>query len=151
MNERFAAKVVTGLGLTALGLTVLGVAGLGGEALAQYYPPGTYAPAPPAYRGAPLPPDEDDLVPLPAPGPYGRPSTAPYPYDTQQRSPSGIQREALPPPGPPYAGTYPDNGPPPPGGRGNSYGMWEPVRPPGDLYGPNDRALPPGPGGRPYD
>ena len=48
MNERFAAKVVTGLGLTALGLTVLGVAGLGGEALAQYYPPGTYAPAPPA-------------------------------------------------------------------------------------------------------
>ena len=154
MDARFAARVVTGLGLTALGLTALG-GGLGGKAFAQNYPSGYYTPAPPAYRVAPASPnDDDDLVPLPAPGPYGRPSGmgAPYPYDPQQRPPAGIQREALPPPpGSPYAGTYPDGGlPPPPGpGRGYSYGPWEPVRPPGDVYGPN--TLPPGPAGRPYD
>ena len=167
MDARFAARMATGLGLT-----ILGVAGLRGEAFAQYYPPGPYyTPAQPGYRAVPLPPpdDDDDLVPLPAPGPYGRPSGAPYPYDPQQRSPAGIQSEALPPPGPPYAGTYPDGGSPPPGSRppyagtypdggspppgsrGYSYGMWEPVRPPGDLYTPNDRALPPGSVGRPSD
>ena len=151
MNARFAARMVTRLGLTCWGLTVLSVAGFGDEAFAQYYPPGPYTPAPPSYRTAPLPQDDDDLVPLPAPGPYGRPSSAPYPYDTQQRSPAGIQREALPPPGPSYSGTYPDGGMPPPGGRGYNYGPWEPVRPPGDVYGPGDRALPPGPAGRPYD
>jgi len=135
MNLRFAAKMMTGLGLT-----VLGVAGLGGGTFAQYYPPG---PAPPGYRMVPIPPDDDDdLVPLPAPGPYGRPSTAPYPYDPQQRPPAGIQREPLPPPGSPYAGAYPDGGLPPgsPPPRGYSYGMWEPVRPPGDVYAPGDRA-----------
>ena len=148
MDARFAARMATGLGLT-----ILGVTGLRGEALAQYYPPGPYTPAPPAYRVAPTPPpDDDDLVPLPAPGPYGRPSGAPYPYDTQQRSPAGIQSEALPPPGPPGASTYPDGGGSlPPGGRGYSYGAWEPVRPPGDVYAPNDRALSPGPAGRPSD
>src|SRR5882724_8196694 len=107
MDARFAARVVTGLGLTALGLIVLGIVGPGGDAFAQYYPSGQYTPAP-AYRGAPmLPNDDDDLVPLPAPGPYGRPSGTPYPYDPQQRPPGGIHREALPAPGAPYAGTYP--------------------------------------------
>jgi lipoprotein-anchoring transpeptidase ErfK/SrfK len=97
-----------------------------------------------------LPDDDDDLVPLPAPGPYGRPSGAPYPYDV--RPPGSIQREALPAPG--YVvpgsrgGTYADA---PPNGRGYNYGPWEQVRPPGDVYTPNDRALPPGPGARPYD
>jgi lipoprotein-anchoring transpeptidase ErfK/SrfK len=147
MDARFAARMATGLSLAILGLT-----GLRGEAFAQYYPPGPYTPAPPPYRAVPLPPpDDDDLVQSPAPGPYGRPSGAPYPYDAQQRSPAGIQSEALPPPGPPpYGGTYQDGGLPPPGGRGYSYGNWEPIRPPGDLYSPNDRALPPGPG-RPSD
>jgi lipoprotein-anchoring transpeptidase ErfK/SrfK len=170
MDVRFTARMATGLGLT-----ILGVIALRGEAFAQYYPPGPYTPAPPAYRVSPIPPpdDADDLVPLPAPGPYGRPSGAPYPYDPQRRPPAGIQSEALPPPGPSpyggtypggprdrsaaapsapqYGGTYPDGGPPSQGGRGYSYGAWEPVRPPGDVYMPNDRALPPGPGGRPAD
>jgi lipoprotein-anchoring transpeptidase ErfK/SrfK len=145
MDARLAARMVAGLGLA-----ILGLAGLRGEAFAQsqYYPPGPYTP--PAYRTAPpLPLDDEDLAPLPAPGPYGRPSSSPYPYETQQRSPAGIQSEALPPP-PPYGGTYQDGGLRPPGGRGYSYGNWEPIRPPGDLYGPIDRTLPPGPG-RPSD
>ena len=149
MDARFAARLATGLGLT-----ILGMVALRGAAFAQYYPPGAYQPPPPGYRTAPIPPpddDDDDLVPLPAPGPYGRPSGAPYPYDPQQRPPGGIQSEALPPPGPPSAGTYPDGGLSPPPGRGYSYGMWEPVRPPGDVYSPNDRGLPSGPAGRPSD
>jgi len=148
MDARSAARMVT-----RLGLTLLGVAGLGSLAVAQYYPPGPYAPAPPAYRVAPgLPDEDDDLVPLPAPGPYGRPSSAPYPYGAQQRPPAGIQREDLPPPGSPYAGTYPDGGLPPPVGRGYNYGAWEPVRRPGDMAVPDDRApLPPGPGAQPSD
>src|SRR5262249_27068427 len=74
------------------------------------------------------------------------------------------QSEALPPPGPsPYSrgpyqegalppggrGTYQDGGLPPPS-RGYSYGNWEPIRPPGDVYAPGDRSLSPGPG-RPSD
>jgi len=190
MDVRFAVTMATGLGLT-----ILGVTGLQGEAYAQPYPQGPYgsdpyrAPGPytpvPQYRVVPLPPlpDDDDLVPLPAPGPYGRPSSAPYPYEIQQRSPAGIQSEALPPPnpypydrqpgapypygaqqrqppgvqsgawsppGPPNAGTYPDGGYPQ-GSRGYSYGTWEPARPPGDVYMPGDRGLPPGPGARPLD
>ena len=211
MDVRIAARMAT-----VLGLTILGATGLEGEAFAQSYPPGPYSSGPyrvpgpytaaPPYRVVPLPPlpdDDDDQVPLPAPGPYGRPSNAPYPYDgqqrspagiqsealpppssygrpsgapypydTQQRSPAGIQSEALPPPGvygtqqrssagtqsgalppssPPNVGTYPDVGSAPPGARGYSYGMWEPMRPPGEVYGPNDRGLSPGPGGRPFD
>src|SRR5215470_1805292 len=111
MDVRIAARMAT-----VLGLTILGATGLQGETFAQSYPPGPYSsgpyrvpgpytPAPP-YRVVPLPPlpdDDDDLVPLPAPGPYGRPSGAPYPYEIQQRSPAGIQSEALPPPSPyPY-------------------------------------------------
>ena len=150
MDARFTARVVTGLGLSALGLTVLGMVGTGGEAFAQGYP---FAPPPPgAYRGAPIVPnDDDDLVPLPAPGPYGRPSGAPYPYDV--RPPGAIQREALPAPGgavpAPYGGGYADA--PPPSRGGYTYGPWEQVRPPGDVYSPGERALPPGPAGRPYD
>jgi lipoprotein-anchoring transpeptidase ErfK/SrfK len=147
MDAHFTARVVIGFGLTALGVAVLGM-GTGGKAFAQNYP---YAP-PGAYRGAPVAPiDDDDLVPLPAPGPYGRPSgaTAPYPYDV--RPPGAVQREALPAPGgavpAPYGGTYADAPPP---GRGYRYGPWEAVRPPADVYSP-DGALPPGPGGRPYD
>src|SRR5262249_16598749 len=149
MDVRFAAGMAPGLGLS-----ILGVAGLRSEAFAQYYPPGPYTPAPPAYRVAPPPPPEDDadLAPLPAPGPYGRPSDAPYPYNPQQRGPSSIQSEALPPPGgAPGAGTSPGGGALPPPGRGYSYGAWEPVRPPGDIYPPGDRGLSPGPGGRPPD
>src|SRR5499427_482373 len=142
MDVRFAARMATGLGLT-----ILGVAGIRSEAVAQYYPPNSYTPAPPAYRvPTPPPDDDDDVAPLPAPGPYGRPSGAPYPYDPQQRSPAGIQSEPLPPPS---AGVYPDGGSLPPRGRGYSYGPWEAVRPPGDIYAPNDR--PPGPAGRPSD
>jgi lipoprotein-anchoring transpeptidase ErfK/SrfK len=160
MDARLAARVLTGLSLPVLSLSVLSlpilgvsflaVAGIGGEALAQNYPSGPYAPPPPgAYRGAPAPYDDDDVAPLPAPGPYGRPSGAPYPYDV--RPPSTIQREALPAPGgmapAPYGG-YADG--PPPGARGGyTYGPWEPVRPPGDMYGPGP--LPPGPAARPYD
>jgi lipoprotein-anchoring transpeptidase ErfK/SrfK len=142
MDARFAARMATGLGLAILGLM-----GLRGEAFAQYpqyYPPGPYPPGPPTYRAAPLPPNDndDDIAQPPAPRPYGRPSNAPY------GAPSGIQSEALPPPGPsPYGGSaYPDASPPP--GRGYRYGNWEPVRPPGDVYGPG--SLPPGPG-RPSD
>jgi lipoprotein-anchoring transpeptidase ErfK/SrfK len=147
MDARFAARMATGLGLT-----VLGVVGFGGGAFAQNYPSG-YAPAP-AYRGAPpiTPYDDDDLVPLPAPGPYGRPSGAPYnQYDPRDaRQPGAIQREALPAPGlaPAPYGAYAD-GPPP---RGYGYGAWEQVRPPGDVYSPDGRQqLAPGPGSRPYD
>jgi lipoprotein-anchoring transpeptidase ErfK/SrfK len=136
MDARFAARIATGLGLAILGLM-----GLRGEAFAQYsqyYPPGPYPPAPPAYRAAPLPLDDND-DPTPAPRSYGRPSN--------NGAPSGIQSEALPPVGPsPYSGNaYPDGGPP---GRGYRYGNWEPMRPPGDVYGPG--ALAPGPG-RPSD
>jgi lipoprotein-anchoring transpeptidase ErfK/SrfK len=125
MDARFAARMATGLGLAILGLM-----GLRGEAFAQYpqyYPPGPY-PAP-GYRAVPLN-DDEDYYPPPPPRSYGRPG------------PSGIQSEALPPPGPaPYGGAYQDGGLPPPG-RGYRYGNWEPVRPPGDVYGP---------GGRPSD
>src|SRR6516164_2159710 len=39
---------------------------------------------------------------------------------------------------------------PPPGGRGYSYGNWEPVPAPGGGYAPSDRAmLAPGPGMQP--
>jgi lipoprotein-anchoring transpeptidase ErfK/SrfK len=150
MDARISARIATGLGFAVLGFAGLGFVGLGGTAFAQFYPPGQYTPAPPAYRVVPLPPDdEDDLVPLPAPGPYGRPSSTPYPYETQ-RPPAGIQREALPPPGAPYAGAYPDGGLPQPGGRGYSYGNWEAVRPPGDVNVPGERLLP-GPAARPSD
>jgi lipoprotein-anchoring transpeptidase ErfK/SrfK len=148
MDVRFATRMATGLGLA-----ILGLAGLRGEVFAQYYPPGTYSAPPSAYRTAPLPADDDDdVAPVPAPGPYGRPSNAPYPYETQTRPPATIQSEALPPPGPPPygGGTYPDGALPPPGGRGYSYGNWEPMRPPGDVYAPVDRTPPPGPG-RPSD
>jgi lipoprotein-anchoring transpeptidase ErfK/SrfK len=146
MDARFAARMAAGLSLA-----ILGLAAVRGEAFAQYpqyYPPGPYTPAPPPYRAVPLPPDDDeDVPPMPAPGPYGRPSNAPYPYDAPSRPPSGIQSEALPPPGPsPYGGNaYPDGGLPPPP-RGYRYGNWEPIRPPGDVYAPGDRTFPPGPG-----
>jgi len=149
MNARSLAVVVT----------VLGLAGMAGEAFAQNYPASPYVPPPPpGYRGAPLPADDDDLVPLPAPGPYGRPSGTPYHYDVQsQRPPGTIQRDALPPPGAgapyaaapppaPYGSPYQED--PAPGPRGYTYGPWEPMRPPGDVYG---RPPPPGPGGQPYD
>src|SRR5215468_7446706 len=145
MDARFAARMATGLSLAILSLAVLR-----GEALAQYYPPGPYTPVAPGHRPMPLD-DDEDLPSQPAPGPYSRPSNAPYPYDTPPpRGPSSIQSEALPPPGPsPYrAGSYQEGGPPP--SRGFSYGNWEPIRPPGDMYAPNDRTLPPGPG-RSYD
>jgi lipoprotein-anchoring transpeptidase ErfK/SrfK len=148
MDARFAARMATGLSLA-----ILSLAGLRGEAFAQYYPPGQYTPVPPpGYRQMPPAPldDDEDVAPYPAPGPYGRPSNAPpYPYGTSPRPPSSIQSEALPPPGPsPYGGgPYQERAyPPPPPGRGYSYGNWEPIRPPGDVYAPNDRALPPGPG-----
>jgi lipoprotein-anchoring transpeptidase ErfK/SrfK len=131
-------------------VTIVGLTGMLGEAVAQGYPP--YAP--PTYRGPPpTQDDDDDLVALPAPGPYGRPST----------TPGGIQREILPPPpgagavAPPHPGDRSAAPPPPPAGgpRGYSYGPWEAVRPPGDLYGSNGNGangLPPGPGaGRPED
>jgi lipoprotein-anchoring transpeptidase ErfK/SrfK len=145
MDASFAARMATGLSLA-----ILGLAG-SGQALAQYYPPGPYAPVQPPYRAAPpvQADDEDDL--LPAPGPYGRPSNAPY--DAQPRPPSGIQSEALPPPGPPPpygGGAYQNGGLNAPTNRGYTYGNWEPVRPPGDMYSPTDRTLPPGPG-RPSD
>jgi lipoprotein-anchoring transpeptidase ErfK/SrfK len=128
MDARFAARMATGLGLAILGLV-----GLRGEAFAQYpqyYPPGPYQPAP-GYRAAPLPPDDNDDDYPPPPRPYGRPG-----------GPSGIQSEALPPP-PPYGGSaYPDGGLPPPG-RGYRYGNWEPMRPPGDVYGPGGGNPPP--------
>jgi lipoprotein-anchoring transpeptidase ErfK/SrfK len=154
MHARFAARMATGRSLAILGLAILGLAGLRGEAFAQYYPPGPYTPVAPGHRpmqSVPLD-DDEDLPPLPAPGPYGRPSNAPYPYDTPSRGPSGIQSEALPPPGPsPYgAGAYQEGGLQPPPSRGFNYGNWEPVRPPGDVYAPGDRSLAPGPG-RPYD
>jgi lipoprotein-anchoring transpeptidase ErfK/SrfK len=137
-------------------VTIVGLTGMLGEAIAQAYPP--YAP-PGGYRGPPAADDDDDIVPLPAPGPYGRPSS----------TPGGIQREALPPPpgavAPPYPGDRAAMPPPPAAGpRGYSYGPWEPVRPPGDLNGPNGygsngygpngygpNGAPPGPGGRPED
>ncbi len=144
--------------------TTIGLLGLVGQAAAQYASPNPYAPRPQgAYRAQPLPDDDDDgpdLGALPPPGAYGRPSGgAPYPYDTQaQRPPAAVEREALPPPGPgmqgnPYPGAYEDGGLPPAPRRGYSYGAWEPVRPPVDMYGtdPNDRALMPGPGSRPAD
>src|SRR5579864_2700594 len=140
-------------------VTIVGLTGTLGEAVAQAYPP--YAP-PGTYRGPPpaQDDDEDDFA-LPAPGPYGRPSTAP----------GVIQRETLPPPGaaaPPYTGDRAAVGPPPPaagGPRGYSYGPWEPVRPPADLYGSNgypsngygpngygsNGIAPPPPMGRPED
>jgi lipoprotein-anchoring transpeptidase ErfK/SrfK len=129
-------------------VTIAGLAGMLGEAVAQTYPP--YAP-PGSYRGPPVQDDDDDIVALPAPGPYGRPSGVP----------GAIQRETLPPPpgvaAPPYPGDRAAAPPPPPAGgpRGYTYGPWEAVRPPGDLYGSNgygSNGLPPGPGGgRPED
>jgi lipoprotein-anchoring transpeptidase ErfK/SrfK len=143
-NSNFAGRVFPSTGLAirmvaGLCWATVTIVGLGGEALAQstpYYPPA------PGYR-QPLP---DDGTMPPPPG-YGRPSG----YDS--RSPSGIQSEALPPPGgAPQGGGYQDSGPPP-AGRGYSYGNWEPVRPPGGApgySGPNDRTLPPGPGSMEY-
>jgi lipoprotein-anchoring transpeptidase ErfK/SrfK len=132
--------------VAALAVAILGMAGM--TAAAQNYPPYSnypppYSAQPGANRGAPAADDDDDLAPLPAPGPYGRPSG--YPTDVQ-RPPGAIQREALPPPGagtpyPGYAAAPPDGSAPPgPPGR-YSYGPWEPVRPPADIYG---RPLPPG-------
>jgi lipoprotein-anchoring transpeptidase ErfK/SrfK len=155
MNARAVAVV----------LALFGLAAMVGEAGGQFLP---------TYRGPPAPAvDQDDLAPLPAPGPYGRPSTspypAPYPYDAPpQRPPSAVQRDALPalpPPGlaqrdPYYAAPYQDRAVPAPNGRGLTYGPWEAIRPPGDIYGPNygapnygpnDRPLQTAPGGRPYD
>jgi lipoprotein-anchoring transpeptidase ErfK/SrfK len=135
----------------AIVATVLGLAAMGGQASAQNYPASPYAPPPPpGYRGPPPPADDDDIVPMP--GPYGRPSGAPYPYEAQP--PGTIQRDTLPPPGqgapyaaaPPYGGPYYQDGTSAP--RGYSYGPWEAVRPPGDL---NGRPLPPGPGGQPAE
>src|ERR1700678_1698444 len=81
MNARLVAVVLAALGLGALG----------DQAFAQNYAP----PPPPGYRGPPvIANDDDDLVPLPGPGPYGRPSGAPYPYDPQSRPPGTIQRDA---------------------------------------------------------
>ncbi len=144
----------------AIAVTALGLVVLAGEASAQGYSPYYSPPPPPGYRGAPAPVnDDDDLVPLPAPGPYGRPSSTPYGYgyEPPQSAPGTIQRDTLPPPGQggpyaaappqpygaqpaPYGNAYPDSAPAP---RGYSYGAWEPVRPPGDL---GNRGLPPGPG-----
>jgi lipoprotein-anchoring transpeptidase ErfK/SrfK len=138
MDARFAARLATGLSLA-----VVALAGLGGEAYGQYYPPGAspYPPAPPPGYRMPMPPGAGDDA-LPPPSGYGRP--APYPYESQQRAPAGIQSEALPPPGGyQNGGAYQDGGPPPPTGRGYTYGAWEPVRPPGGMYGPNGA---PGPG-----
>jgi lipoprotein-anchoring transpeptidase ErfK/SrfK len=148
-SRDFAGRVFPNRGLMArmaagLCLVTVTIVGLQGEALAQYsqnYPPGQgpYSPAP-GYRQAP--PDVDNDGALPPPG-YGRP----------QGSPSGIQSEALPPPGAvPPGGGYPDSGQPP-AGRGYTYGNWEPMRPPGGGapgYGPNDRTLAPGPGATEY-
>ena len=78
-------------------MTVTGLAGMLGEAVAQNYPSGPYAP-PGSNRAAPILDDDDDLFAVPAPGPYGRPSATPYPLDIQ-RPPTAIQREALPMPG----------------------------------------------------
>jgi lipoprotein-anchoring transpeptidase ErfK/SrfK len=129
-------------------VTVAGLAGMLGEAVAQIYPPGPYAPPGPN-RGALIPDDDDDLIALPAPGPYGRPFGT-YPQDI--RPPGAIQREALPPPGYIVPREFrPEGAAVQPNGRGYGYGPWEPIRPPGDMYGPNDRALPPGSGGRPAD
>jgi lipoprotein-anchoring transpeptidase ErfK/SrfK len=155
----------------AVVLALFGLAAMMGEAGGQVLP---------NYRGPPAPAaDDDDLAPLSPgpPGPYGRPSTAPYPYDAPpQRPPSAIQRDALPalpPPGqaqrdPYYAPPYQDGAVPAPYGRGLTYGPWEPIRPPGDIYGPNYGApsygpnygapnygpnygAPAAPGGRPYN
>ena len=51
MDARFAARMAAGLSLA-----ILSLAGLRGEALAQYYPPGssyTPVPPPPIYRQTP--------------------------------------------------------------------------------------------------
>jgi lipoprotein-anchoring transpeptidase ErfK/SrfK len=158
-SRNFAGKILIARAATGFSLVVVALAGLRGEALAQYsqyYPPGPgpYTAAPPSGYRQP-PPDADD----PPPG-YGRPPGGAY----DSRSPSGIQSEALPPPGGypqgggyqqggayyPQGGPYQDGSPPPPG-RGYSYGNWEPVRPPpGSQYGPGDRMLSPGPGAEEY-
>jgi lipoprotein-anchoring transpeptidase ErfK/SrfK len=134
MDARFAARMATGLTLT-----VAALAGLPGQSVAQYYPPGQGP-----YTAAP-PPGYD------APPAYGRPAPGGYSYDSQQRSPAGIESEALPPPGgsqPPSGTTYQD-GAQPPTGRGYTYGNWEPVHPPGGGYSPNS-TLQPGPGETDY-
>jgi lipoprotein-anchoring transpeptidase ErfK/SrfK len=129
-------------------VSIAGLAAMLGHGYAQGYPP--YTAPPGLYGGTPAGDDDEDYA--PAPGPYGRPGT---PNDMQPpRPPGGIQREALPAPGavaPPPG--YADRGAlPPPNGRGLTYGPWEPVRPPADVYGPSDRAFPPpGPTGRPDD
>jgi lipoprotein-anchoring transpeptidase ErfK/SrfK len=144
MDGRFTARMAAGLSLA-----VMALAGLRGEALAQYYPPNAtpYPPGPPpGYRVAPPGADDD------APPGYSRPN----PYDSQRST--GIQSEALPPPGGPQggppggpqAGSYQDGGMPP-AGRGYSYGNWEPIHPPGAAGGPYspgpaDRSLSPGQG-----
>jgi lipoprotein-anchoring transpeptidase ErfK/SrfK len=120
----------------ALAVAMLGAAAM--TAAAQTYPP--YQQGPGGYRGNPA--YDDDDQPLPSPGPYGRPSGY-QGYGDPQRPPAGIQQQNLPPPpGSPYAAApYGDQPPPGPPGR-YSYGPWEPVRPPGDVYGR--------PGGPPY-
>ncbi len=157
MDARFVAGAMSGLCFRILGTAAVGLMGVGAEALAQNYPSGPYMSAPPGYRVAPgVPDDDDDLAPLPPPGAYGRPP-APNPYDQQPRPPGSIQREALPAPGAvpaaPYGGGYGGGGyaDAPPPARRYSYGQWEPVRPPGGLYAPEDQAQPPGPGVRPGD
>ncbi len=145
----------------AVMMTAIGLAVMLGKAEAQYSPQNPFVPQPGAYRAQPLPDDDDggpDVGNLPPPGDYGGPDRgAPYPNSTQlQPPPATIQREYLPPVGPgmqgnSYPGAY--QGGNAPAGQGYSYGAWEPVRPPGDVYAPdpNDRTSLPGPASRPSD
>jgi lipoprotein-anchoring transpeptidase ErfK/SrfK len=158
--------------LIAVAATFYVMTGISGAAVAQTYPA---APQPPGvYRGAPV--DDDDAV--SPPNPYGRPPppagaiqrdalpppgyAAPSPGYAAQ--PPGYAAQppgyAAPPQGyaaaPPYGGGYQEGPPAAQGyGRGYSYGPWEPVRPPGDVYGPGGSGgsgyAPGGPAGRPYD
>jgi lipoprotein-anchoring transpeptidase ErfK/SrfK len=145
-------------------LLAIGLAGFAVEASAQYYPPGPY-PAPGPYRGAPIDDDEFEAPDVVVP-PSALPRTsgaAPY-YEVQPLPPPGAYAQPAvpdPPATAPYRNpyVYPPAERPPAGPRPYATGAnpgWEPVRPPGDIYGPRvnspgaspgaDRALPPADG-----
>jgi len=110
----------------------IGLAGFAAGASAQPYPPGPYS-APGPYRSAPAYDDDYD-----GPGPA---SADPY-YEAQPLPPPGAAALAAPEPPPaPYrnSNAYPAERPVPAPrsyATGANSGWEEPVRPPGDIYGP---------------
>ena len=117
----------------------IGLAGFAAGASAQPYPPGPYSASGP-YRSAPAYDDDYD-----APGPA---SADPY-YEVQPLPPPGTAAAPAATAPPPYRNSYvppPERPVQPRGYATGANGNWEePIRPPGDIYGPRTSAPAAGP------